>query len=188
MAGSAIGILIANGFVTAAMAKAADEYARLRAVSFGIARPAVAYDLAEPRSPRLRSEGRLVELRAFFEGMVGRISWDQKRQIDQLLVDGAPAGLVRPDPPRARTPAGRRGRAHGAAGRAGGVGQAIGREPASAGRRREGEGEAGKGECSGGRNLRRVFALAKVDAGAIGEHHASGRRADASSDPQGPAS
>ena len=124
LAGSAVGILLANHHITAAMAKAADEYARLRAVSFGIARPDVAYDLIEPRSPRLRSEARLVELRAFFEAMVGRISWDQKRQSTSWW-SMAPAGLVRPDPARASAPARGRGRARGAVGRARGAGPAL---------------------------------------------------------------
>ena len=96
LAASALTVLVANGFVTTAQAKAADEYARLRGINFGIARPDVAYDLVEPRSSRLRSEARLATLRGFFEAMVSRVTWDQKLVIDRLVVtDALPGWFVR---------------------------------------------------------------------------------------------
>ena len=72
------------------MARAADEYARLRAVSFG----------HRPAGRRLRSGRAAVgpaaiggaagsTLRGFFEAMAGRISWDQKAAIDVIAVNGA---------------------------------------------------------------------------------------------------
>jgi hypothetical protein len=88
LAGSAIGVLLAGGHVDLEQVKAASRYAWLRSISFGVARPTVAYDLVEPRSPRLRSEKNLLELRQRFEDLVGKLGRDQKSALEAIVVDG----------------------------------------------------------------------------------------------------
>jgi hypothetical protein len=88
LAGSAIGVLLANGHVTVEQARAAGRYAWLRSVSFGVARPDVAYDLVEPWSPRQRSDKDLLELRQRFEDLARRLGRDQKAGIEVVVVDG----------------------------------------------------------------------------------------------------
>jgi hypothetical protein len=87
LAGSAIGVLLANGHIDVEQAHAAGRYAWLRAVLFGIARPSVASDLGEPWSPILRADARLAKIREVYERLCSRLGRDQKQQIDLLMVD-----------------------------------------------------------------------------------------------------
>jgi hypothetical protein len=89
LAGSAIGVLLANGHVTPEQAHAAGRYRTSYALSFGLPVPKGSQRLFEPHAPRIRSERSLARARERFEAMARRLGSDQKAALDQLVVDGA---------------------------------------------------------------------------------------------------
>jgi hypothetical protein len=88
LAGSGIGVLLAAGHIDRGQARAADHYAALRAICFGLGRPSVAHDMVEPYDPRPRTDDRLASAREAYEGLAGRLGRDQKAALEVVVVDG----------------------------------------------------------------------------------------------------
>jgi hypothetical protein len=89
LAGSAIGVLLANGHIDAEQAHAAGQYRTVYALSFGLPVPRAMQRAFEPHTPPIRSNRFLARARERFEAMAGRLDRDQKAALDQLVVEGA---------------------------------------------------------------------------------------------------
>jgi hypothetical protein len=88
LAGSAIGVLLANGHVDLEQAHAAGQYRTVYALSFGLPVPRASQRAFEPYGPVIRSERTLARARERFEAMAGKLGPDQKQALDRLVVDG----------------------------------------------------------------------------------------------------
>jgi hypothetical protein len=60
----------------------------LRGILFGGGRAHVMSDLLEPGGGRERSAGKLLKIRTRFEELAARLEQDQKRALEQVVVDG----------------------------------------------------------------------------------------------------
>jgi hypothetical protein len=87
LAGSAIGVLLANGHIELEQVRAAERYRRAYSSCFGLPIPKASQALVEPYTPRANDRS-LARALVRFEELAGRLGRDQKQALDHLVIDG----------------------------------------------------------------------------------------------------